>query len=194
MVAFRAEDTCPKCGSHLMVREGEYGDFLACPRFPACKYTKPLPEDFLNGKATLTEAGIKEYRKPSPYCKKCNHTGLLPFIKGERAISNAYLWCDCKIEIESQEYYAQLKTEDFDYPMSALFREHSFEYCGIPGSEKAMTPKEEEIPKVVISEKPWNKNQYDRVEQLRREFLNVLGKFLDLEKLVTSKGYKPRYK
>jgi hypothetical protein len=56
----------------------------------------------------------------------------------------------------------------------------------------AMTPKEEE--KIEIPEKPWNKNQWDIVQQLKGEMLNLKGKFLDLEKLVTSKGYKPKYK
>jgi hypothetical protein len=56
-----------------------------------------------------------------------------------------------------------------------------------------MTPKEQEEVKE-IPEKPWMKNQYDRVNQLELKVLNFIGKFLDLEELVKSKGYKPRYK
>ena len=67
----------------------------------------------------------------------------------------------------------------------------SFLENSLPGS--AMTPREEE-KKAEIPEKPWMKNQWHIVEQLKREMLNLKGKFLDLEKLVTSKGYKPKYK
>ena len=66
----------------------------------------------------------------------------------------------------------------------------SFLENSLPGS--AMTPEEKSQEK--IPEKPWNRNQWGRVEQLRGEMLHLKGKFLDLEKLVTSKGYKPKYK
>lgn len=35
---------CPDChGANLIIKEGRYGKFLACPTFPKCKYTEPLP-------------------------------------------------------------------------------------------------------------------------------------------------------
>ena len=55
----------------------------------------------------------------------------------------------------------------------------SFLENSLPGS--AMTPKEEEEVKE-IPEKPWNKNQWYRVNQLELKVLNFIGKFLDLEK------------
>ena len=67
----------------------------------------------------------------------------------------------------------------------------SFLENSLPGS--AMTPKEEESQEEV-PEKPWNKKQWRVVEQLKGEMLNLKGKFLDLERLVTSKGYKSKYK
>lgn len=36
---------CEKCGSKMVVRSSRFGKFLACPNYPACKNTKPLPED-----------------------------------------------------------------------------------------------------------------------------------------------------
>ena len=68
----------------------------------------------------------------------------------------------------------------------------SFLENSLPGS--AMTPKEDELPWESPPEKPWMKNQWHRVEQAIAEMLNLKGKFLDLEKLVISKGYNPRYK
>ncbi|MCH4073156.1 type I DNA topoisomerase [Pseudoramibacter sp.] len=35
---------CDKCGAHMVVKEGRYGKFLACPNYPKCKNTKPYFE------------------------------------------------------------------------------------------------------------------------------------------------------
>ena len=33
---------CPYCGSSLKIRNGKYGAFIGCSRYPKCKYTHPL--------------------------------------------------------------------------------------------------------------------------------------------------------
>ncbi len=33
-------ETCPECGSPLVIRKGKYGEFVACSNFPTCKYIK----------------------------------------------------------------------------------------------------------------------------------------------------------
>lgn len=33
---------CDKCGAKMIVKEGRYGKFAACPNYPDCKNTKPL--------------------------------------------------------------------------------------------------------------------------------------------------------
>lgn len=33
---------CPNCGATLVVRRGRYGNFLACPNYPNCKYTERI--------------------------------------------------------------------------------------------------------------------------------------------------------
>ncbi|MEK7534702.1 MAG: type I DNA topoisomerase [Patescibacteria group bacterium] len=38
-------EKCPKCGSPLVVRTGRFGKFLACSKFPECKFTKALIEE-----------------------------------------------------------------------------------------------------------------------------------------------------
>ena len=35
-------EKCPECGAVLLLREGRYGKFLGCSKFPKCKYTRPL--------------------------------------------------------------------------------------------------------------------------------------------------------
>ncbi len=36
---------CEKCGSKMVVKSSRFGKFLACPNYPQCKNTKPVPED-----------------------------------------------------------------------------------------------------------------------------------------------------
>ena len=33
-------ETCPECGSPLVIRKGKYGEFVACSNYPECKYIK----------------------------------------------------------------------------------------------------------------------------------------------------------
>ena len=33
-------ETCPECGSDLVIRKGRYGEFVACSNYPSCKYIK----------------------------------------------------------------------------------------------------------------------------------------------------------
>ena len=36
---------CDKCGRKMVIKSGRFGKFLACPGYPECKNTKPVPED-----------------------------------------------------------------------------------------------------------------------------------------------------
>lgn len=39
-----SDEICEKCGSRMVIKNGKYGKFLACPNFPTCKNTKPLEQ------------------------------------------------------------------------------------------------------------------------------------------------------
>lgn len=41
----KTDEVCEKCGSHMIIKWGRFGKFLACSNYPSCKNTKPLPED-----------------------------------------------------------------------------------------------------------------------------------------------------
>lgn len=43
-----ADFKCEKCGSDMVLRTGQYGEFYACVKYPTCKFTKPKVEK-LNG-------------------------------------------------------------------------------------------------------------------------------------------------
>ena len=36
---------CENCGEFMVVKQGRYGKFLACPNFPTCRNTKPIVKD-----------------------------------------------------------------------------------------------------------------------------------------------------
>ncbi|MCD4776255.1 MAG: type I DNA topoisomerase [Candidatus Aegiribacteria sp.] len=38
-------ETCPECGSPLVIRWGRYGKFKACTDFPKCRYSSPLEKE-----------------------------------------------------------------------------------------------------------------------------------------------------
>lgn len=39
-----SDEICEKCGSHMVIKHGRYGKFLACPNFPECRNTKAIVE------------------------------------------------------------------------------------------------------------------------------------------------------
>jgi DNA topoisomerase-1 len=55
------DEKCPQCGSHLIIRWGRSGKFIACTAFPKCRYTRPVEE---------TQAPT-----PTPVDKKCPKCG-----------------------------------------------------------------------------------------------------------------------
>lgn len=36
---------CENCGRNMVIKTGRFGKFLACPGYPQCKNTKPMPEE-----------------------------------------------------------------------------------------------------------------------------------------------------
>jgi len=63
---------CEKCGRNMVIKNGKFGKFLACPGFPECRNTKPLVE----------EAGVK--------CPKCGGKVLIKKTKKGKK----YLGCE----------------------------------------------------------------------------------------------------
>ena len=44
-----SEEKCPKCGGRLLLKNGRFGAFLSCERYPECDYGKNLVEKFSRG-------------------------------------------------------------------------------------------------------------------------------------------------
>ena len=55
---------CDKCGARMIVKEGRFGKFAACPNYPDCKNTKPLTVSGDQApESTVAPTGMK--------CEKC---------------------------------------------------------------------------------------------------------------------------
>ena len=53
----KVDKKCPKCGLDLVLRNGFYGQFIACPGFPKCKYTEKIGQE---GESKFTPNDAKE--------------------------------------------------------------------------------------------------------------------------------------
>ncbi len=55
---------CDKCGSVMIVKNGRFGKFAACPNYPACRNTKPLTKE-------QPEVQPKQEKTTDMVCDKC---------------------------------------------------------------------------------------------------------------------------
>ena len=71
--------TCEKCGSKMVIKNGRYGKFVACPNYPRCRNTKPFITDAdvneANEEASETKTEEKTNDKKlivsDTKCEKC---------------------------------------------------------------------------------------------------------------------------
>lgn len=121
----------------------------------------------------------------SPYCNKCKHTGLLPFIKDGRVIPNAYTNCECRHE--ETDYYHRIRPEDIDSPVSDTYRGFAYEIAGRddPGATPG-TREPEQSPSA--PEPEWTQRQWEYVKQLRGMVNHLNHKVTELEAVKKTKG------
>lgn len=61
------EEKCPECGADLVYRMSKFGKFIACSKYPECKYSKSLEEDNIEKNPKSAEAQAVSEEK----CPKC---------------------------------------------------------------------------------------------------------------------------
>ncbi len=69
---------CEKCGRHMVIKNGRFGKFIACPGFPECRNTKPIIE----------EAGVA--------CPDCGKKVLVRKTKKGKAYISCEDYPNCK--------------------------------------------------------------------------------------------------
>ena len=78
---------CDLCGATMVYRVGRYGKFLACPRFPECKNTKPIL-NYVD--AACPKCGGRVLEKISRKNRKffgCEHYPECDFVSWERPVN-----------------------------------------------------------------------------------------------------------
>jgi len=83
------QEKCPNCESALVVKSGRFGPFIACTRYPECRFTRPLKRDKVPDRPTneiCKECGAPMVIKTGRYgeflaCTRypaCKHTRPVP--------------------------------------------------------------------------------------------------------------------
>ncbi len=82
MYPIETDELCPECGSKLLIRNGRFGEFIACSNFPKCHYTKKQEETIVP-----VSTGIK--------CPNCEHGMIVERISGRgRSKGQKFYACD----------------------------------------------------------------------------------------------------
>lgn len=153
---------CPWCGEALIIKQGKYGEFIACSEW--CGFKKSI-----SGRGEYPPA--KAVKRVCPY-KKCDGSGLIPLKKNSKVIPHAHIFCDCHPQygIATHEHYGDVKPEDYDFPMSETFRAWAHESCGVsdPGYIPPVPP--EPSPQVIVHRhSDMSKEDYDLLQQTARK-------------------------
>lgn len=92
MAEEKTGETCPQCQSgELVIKQGRYGRFIACTRYPDCTYTRNL-EEAAAGKCPLCGSGLvsrisKKFKGSRFYtCDKRGSNPECPFISWDLPI------------------------------------------------------------------------------------------------------------
>lgn len=88
-------EKCPECQEgDLVIKEGRYGRFIACNRYPDCRYTRNV-ENQVKGKCPLCGSGLvtrvsKKYKSHFYTCDKQGSDPNCPFISWDLPIEGKY--------------------------------------------------------------------------------------------------------
>jgi len=134
------DEKCPKCGEQLVLRNGQYGEFISCSGYPKCKYIKqntigmkcPLCKvgEIVEKKARRGNLfyGCSEYPKCGftanykPVDQKCPECGS-PYLMEKTLKSGIYLVCPNNKKPSTEEEAAprRRKKSDNDEGASCSF-------------------------------------------------------------------------
>lgn len=94
----KSDVICDVCGAQMVIKQGRFGKFLACPNYPKCKNTKPIDGD--SKPAPVEKAPVVEGEK----CEKCGKPMILRKGRfGEFWACSGYPKCKNIKNIENKE-------------------------------------------------------------------------------------------
>lgn len=82
-------ENCPECGSPLVVRQGRYGEFVACSNYPECKYIKKevIEEKEIMDCPLCDGVIVEKKTRRGKIFYGCNHYPKCKFASWDKPIS-----------------------------------------------------------------------------------------------------------
>jgi DNA topoisomerase-1 len=92
------EEACPKCGKPLLLRQGQYGEFVSCSGYPKCKYIK---QDLLDVKCPKCGGDIAARKtKRGDVFYGCVNYPKCDFASNQKLINESCPKCDSAYLLE----------------------------------------------------------------------------------------------
>jgi DNA topoisomerase-1 len=92
------DENCPKCGKQLLLRNGQYGEFVSCSGYPKCKYIK---QNLLDVKCPLDGGDIAERKaRTGNIFYGCTNYPKCNFTSNQKLIDQVCPKCDSAYLLE----------------------------------------------------------------------------------------------
>jgi DNA topoisomerase-1 len=114
----KTEKICPKCGAPLIIRLGRFGRFLACSKFPKCKYTEPLEEKKLGIKCPKCKTGeiVEKRTKNKKVFYGCNRFPKCDFALWDKPTDKTCPKCGSLLVEKGRKIKCSKKECDYQEP------------------------------------------------------------------------------
>ena len=120
MPDIESDEICDKCGSKMLIKNGRFGKFLACSRFPTCKNTKPFldkigvscPEEGCSGEI------IRKKTKKGRTFYGCSNYPKCSFVTWNKPINKRCSRCNSILVLSRNKksgFYYKCSNPDCDY-------------------------------------------------------------------------------
>jgi len=97
------DEKCEKCGRNMVIKQGRYGKFLACPGFPECRNAKPILQE-ANVRCPVCQG--KVYIKSSKKGRKyyaCENNPTCGFMSWDEPVSEPCPQCGSVMVIKNRK-------------------------------------------------------------------------------------------
>lgn len=116
---------CEKCGRFMVVKQGRFGKFLACPGFPECRNTRPIVEEAgVQCPICHSKVLIKKTKKGRKYIG-CEKNPECPFMSWDMASKETCPTCGSFMLVKSAGKKSVLKCSNEKCPTNAETQEKS---------------------------------------------------------------------
>ncbi|BBH20885.1 DNA topoisomerase 1 [Paenibacillus baekrokdamisoli] len=111
-----SDETCEKCGRHLVFKMGRFGKFLACSGFPECRNTKPIVKDIGVTCPKCEEGKIIERRsKKGRYFYGCDHYPGCDYVSWDKPAGKPCPQCSSMLVEKRNKNGTRLQCTQCDF-------------------------------------------------------------------------------